>query len=312
MPVLLFLGSLPFEASSQAVAGHLWDWVVPQAVVVGFDRVTGRSKGFGFATVENPEDAFIACRANGSYLDGCRVVVNVAVAAPSHATRWRDTPVQNYVDNAAGAPFESISSSQLQIELLQALDRADAGELWVQNSVVRFTGDARASSEPRNRQMARLVELLAESPELLAELHPRLFEHLIAALLSASGYQEIRLTVPSSDGGIDIYATRNSGLGRSVYLIQCKRYAPGRKVTRPEAQLTYGVLCSSAATKMAITTTSCFTRPAEEFLREHSHRLSGVDGQDLRRWLEATRQVLHRGAEPVTQALSTPSEDVTS
>lgn len=305
MSVGLFIGNLPADASSQSLSTFLWDLVLPESTRLILDRDTGRAKGFGWATVGTPEDAVIACRADGSELDGRRLTVSVA-RPPAERLRGRNAlvvprsaqnPLQGVLDDAAAAPQESISIAQLENELLQALDSETSRDIWVSESLSRLSRDAHSEGEPIRRQMTRLVELLADSPQRLAELNPRMFEHLIAALLSASGYREVRLTLPSSDGGVDIYATKNNGFGKSIYLIQCKRYAPDRKVSRPDVQLLYGVLTSSAATRAALATTSCFTKPAREFIQQVSHRMAGIDGQDLKHWLLATNQVLQANRE---------------
>lgn len=51
---------------------------ITEAVVIS-DRATGRSKGFGFVTFTNPEDAQKAIKElNGAELEGRKLVVNIA------------------------------------------------------------------------------------------------------------------------------------------------------------------------------------------------------------------------------------------
>jgi len=294
MGVRLFLGSLPWEANSQTVAGFLWQWVSPESASVVADRDTGQSKGFGWATVWNPEEAVIACRADGSELDGRSVTITVARLPRPHSRVPLDVRVEDELSGADGAPALVLTVADLQEELLGALANAESGDIWTREALARLDDHAHTGSARRG--MEQLVHLLAQNPQRLPELHPRVFEHLIAALLSASGYRDIRLSVPSADGGVDIYATRNTCFGRSLYLVQCKRYSPNRKVTRPEVQLTYGVLAANAATQAAIITTSSFTKPAQDFLHEKQHDISGLDLSGLKVWLQATSQLLHGDA----------------
>jgi HJR/Mrr/RecB family endonuclease len=298
MSVELIIGSLPYDASSQTVSRFLWDWVVPESTRVIMDRDTGLSKGFGKATVASPEDAVIACRAaNDASIDGRLFTISVArppLGARIRPERSAARCVQDYVRVAASTPGAVLTFSTLQQELLHTLRKdSSTRDFWVTNSLLQLDPSSeQISDKTMTRKVARLVDVLAERPTLLADLHPQLFEHLIAALLTASGYQEVRLTVPSADGGVDIFATKNSGLGRALYIIQCKRYAPAHKITRPDVQMTFGVLAALPATGAAIVTTSSFTRPAREFLNEQQHKISGLEGRDLDNWLKATAQIL--------------------
>jgi restriction endonuclease Mrr len=184
-------------------------------------------------------------------------------------------------------------------ELLSGLDVSELDSFWTEASLLQLGLAPRSThSESAKHQLLRLIDALAASVENLPDLHPRLFEYVVAALLAASGYQSVRVTGPSADGGIDILASRNVGLGRSLFLVQCKRYAPHRKVGRPAVQLTYGVLAEYGATKAALVTISAFTRPASDFLAKNDNQIAGLDGQDLETWLQATAQIARQPLVP--------------
>jgi cold-inducible RNA-binding protein len=75
----LFVGSLPWsvddEALKKAFEGH---GAVVSAKVI-HDRESGRSRGFGFVEMENPDEAKSAIKAlNDSELEGRKIVVNEA------------------------------------------------------------------------------------------------------------------------------------------------------------------------------------------------------------------------------------------
>jgi cold-inducible RNA-binding protein len=114
MSVELFIGSLPYGASSQAVSRFLWDWVVPESAHVIMDRATGRPKSFGLVVVDGPEDAVAACRADAAEMDGCRLTVSVARSPLSQARAM--SRVEEYLKHAAATPHEAISFSSLQQE----------------------------------------------------------------------------------------------------------------------------------------------------------------------------------------------------
>ncbi len=300
MAIQLFVGSLPFDASSQSLVRVLWDYVVPEQAAVIMDRDSGRSKGFAFVTVATPEDAVMACRADGQRLDGRSLTLNVAAPMPARAPRprlpdGRDGRSSSGLLRASDQhvtvdiPGTEFSADVFQQELLAALDVAELNGPWVEESLSQM-GLVKLSTrdESLRHQLCRLIEALAARPTRLPDLHPRLFEYVVGALLAASGYQNVTVTGPSADGGIDILASKNAGLGRSQFLVQCKRYAPHNKVDRPAVQLTYGVSAAYGATKAALVTTSSFTKPASDFIADNENRIAGFDGRDLEVWLKAT------------------------
>lgn len=75
----LFVGSLPWETDDQ----RLHDLFAPFGEVVSAtvlrDRMTNRSRGFGFVEMSDDEAAQKAIEAlNGSDIEGRKIVVNVA------------------------------------------------------------------------------------------------------------------------------------------------------------------------------------------------------------------------------------------
>jgi hypothetical protein len=293
MAVTLFL-SLPLTATSQSVARLLWDRVVPEQTQVVLDRDSGRSKGFGFVVVSTPEDAVMACRARDEELEGRRITINV-VKSPRALTRLPRGSAEHLTVDAG----TDMSVDVFRQELLSALDVSELDPSWIEASLVDL-GLARKSrhDESAKHQLLRLIDALAASVENLPDLHPRLFEYVVGGLLAASDYQNVRVSGPSADGGIDILASRNVGLGRSLFLVQCKRYAPHLKVGRPAVQLTYGVSAEYGATKAALVTTSAFTGPASDFLAKNENQIAGMDGQDLEAWLQATAQIARQPLVP--------------
>lgn len=80
-PTKLFVGGLSWDTTSEGLraAFSRFGPVLDAAVIP--DRNTGRSRGFGFVTFENPPDADEAVKAmNGAELDGRSLKVNRAEA----------------------------------------------------------------------------------------------------------------------------------------------------------------------------------------------------------------------------------------
>ncbi|KAJ4847840.1 hypothetical protein Tsubulata_000156 [Turnera subulata] len=73
----LFVGNLPFSVDSAQLAGVFESAGNVEMVEVIYDKVTGRSRGFGFVTMSTPEEAEAAAQQfNGYELEGRPLRVN--------------------------------------------------------------------------------------------------------------------------------------------------------------------------------------------------------------------------------------------
>lgn len=74
----LFIGSLPWAVTSDQLREMFSQYgEITDAVVIS-DRETGRSKGFGFVTFANAEDAKKSLEMDGKEIEGRTIVVNIA------------------------------------------------------------------------------------------------------------------------------------------------------------------------------------------------------------------------------------------
>ncbi|XP_018415025.1 PREDICTED: cold-inducible RNA-binding protein B-like isoform X2 [Nanorana parkeri] len=75
----LFVGGLSFDTNEQSLEEVFGKYGPVNEVVVVKDRETNRSRGFGFVTFENPDDAKDAMEAmNGKSVDGRQIRVDQA------------------------------------------------------------------------------------------------------------------------------------------------------------------------------------------------------------------------------------------
>ncbi|XP_072260920.1 cold-inducible RNA-binding protein B-like isoform X1 [Pyxicephalus adspersus] len=80
----LFIGGLSFDTNEQSLEQVFSKYGQVSDVVVVKDRETKRSRGFGFVTFENPDDAKDAMQAmNGMSVDGRQIRVDQAGKSPS-------------------------------------------------------------------------------------------------------------------------------------------------------------------------------------------------------------------------------------
>jgi len=75
----LFVGSLPYSVTDQQLAELFAQAGTVESATVINDRMTGRSKGFGFVEMSSDEEANKAVsELNGKEMDGRAIVVNEA------------------------------------------------------------------------------------------------------------------------------------------------------------------------------------------------------------------------------------------
>jgi restriction system protein len=113
-------------------------------------------------------------------------------------------------------------------------------------------------------------------------LSPDQFEQLVAQMLMNQGYTDVKVCGGAGDLGADITAKLPNSGGLAV--VQCKRYAPDRKVGSPEMQLFIGMAYTHHGAQQAIyVSTGGFTEPAIQLARQHGVEL--VDAERLQQLL---------------------------
>ena len=75
----LFVGSLAWGTTDQTLKSHFEQAGAVESAAVIMDKMSGRSKGFGFVEMASDADAEAAIsKLNGSELDGRKIVVSEA------------------------------------------------------------------------------------------------------------------------------------------------------------------------------------------------------------------------------------------
>lgn len=137
--------------------------------------------------------------------------------------------------------------------------------------------------------VAGLVEEInsAVAAEVLERvlLHPPIFlEHLVLRLLEAMGYGGVEAISQHlggpGDEGLD-GVIRQDALGLDVVYVQAKRYAPERKIGRPDIQAFVGALTGAQADRGIFITTSSFTAEARAYAERIASRIVLIDGERL-------------------------------
>lgn len=123
----------------------------------------------------------------------------------------------------------------------------------------------------------QLLYELAKKPELLHNLSSYDFERVIARIFEKQGFS-IEITPKTRDGGKDIFIAKQ-GFASFLFYVECKKYAPNKPVGIDIIQRLYGVISAEKANGGFIATTSHFTKPAEDYIREYNleHQLTLQD-----------------------------------
>lgn len=151
------------------------------------------------------------------------------------------------------------------------------------------TGAAAAVVGSPSEAIHALVEevnaaVAAEVLERVLEQPPIFLEHLVLKLLEAMGYGGVEALSQHlggpGDEGLD-GVIRQDALGLDVVYVQAKRYAPDRKIGRPDIQGFVGALTGARADRGIFITTSSFTADARAYVDRIQSRIVLIDGERL-------------------------------
>lgn len=119
----------------------------------------------------------------------------------------------------------------------------------------------------------------ATAIDRLLQLHSDEFEELVGALLEAMGFEKVRVTGKSGDGGVDVIGILHASTLADIRLfVQVKRYQRGRRVNKAEVErLRAGIPFGG---KGAFVTTSDFARGAIEAANETDFPEIGLTNGD--------------------------------
>jgi len=116
--------------------------------------------------------------------------------------------------------------------------------------------------------------------ELLLEMDPNAFEHLVKELLERMDYQDVQVTAQSGDGGVDVIAEIELGVTWVREVVQAKRHR--RAIQRKEVDALRGSLYRFGAVRGAIIATSRFAKGARDAaLESGAPPITLIDGDKL-------------------------------
>lgn len=139
-------------------------------------------------------------------------------------------------------------------------------------------GDAHHEIQTLVRNQA--IAVRSSLRELLLELDPFAFEHLVKRLLEELGYRDVEVTSRSGDGGVDVIGEIELGITSVREVVQAKRHR--RAVQRKDLDALRGSLYRFNAVRGTIVTTARFAKGAEEAaFANGAAPITLIDGEKL-------------------------------
>ncbi len=113
----------------------------------------------------------------------------------------------------------------------------------------------------------------------------KFFENFVLELLRAAGYGDpdedaLKHLGKPGDGGVD-GVIREDTLGLELVYMQAKKYSPENIISREEVQKFSGSLDQFRARKGVFVTTSSFSKPARDYVRQIEKKIALIDGAEL-------------------------------
>ena len=198
-----------------------------------------------------------------------------------------------YLDRYS-SPFSSPSTLRdtLQRRLRNLLDRGLVGRKSTMYSVtdlglayLRQVGTEEALGGDEKQELRSLAKKQETSVreslrDILINMDAFAFEHLVKRLLEEMGYQNVEVTPPSGDGGVDVVADIELGITSVREVVQAKRHR--RTIQRKELDALRGSLHRFNAVRGTIIATSQFAKGTKEAAFESGAApITLIDGDKL-------------------------------
>ena len=132
----------------------------------------------------------------------------------------------------------------------------------------------------RNLSRKREATVREDLHKHLLQMDPIAFEHLVAQVLEAMDYENVKVTGPSGDGGVDVVAEIELGVTSVREVVQVKRHK--RTIQGKDVAALRGSLFKFGAVRGTIVTTSGFARGAKkDAFAQGAAPITLIDGKKL-------------------------------
>ena len=169
----------------------------------------------------------------------------------------------------------------------ELLDRSSA-QYSISDAGLAYLGRAGDEDTPGGDQHQEIRKLVREQEtavresirDILADLDPYAFEHLVKRLLEEMSYDNVRVTSRSGDGGVDVVADIELGITSVREVVQAKRHK--RTIQRKDLDALRGSLHRFGAVRGTIIATSKYSKGTRDAAFEPGAApITLIDGEKL-------------------------------
>jgi restriction system protein len=164
----------------------------------------------------------------------------------------------------------------------QLYEITQKGSHWLEKNSDRVIGRTITVPQTKLQELVNTIkkEARQQLSAHLATMNPYKFEHLIKLLLEEMGYDNVEVTAPSNDKGVDVVADIELGISSIREVVQVKRHAG--TINRPVLDQLRGTLFRFKALRGTIITTGKFAAGAKKAaLEQGGAPLTLIDGEKL-------------------------------
>lgn len=254
MTKLLYVGGIPYSTTKEELYNSFSRFGKVNSVVVVIDKLSQRSKGFGFVEMENSEIAI--SNLHDKNFQGRNLTVNLLRSLPKHLTNiLKDTPIVQFSEELF-VPTNKLAISSKSTPIIQLSEEVSLS----------------------------LIQYLNMNPDELYNLTSRKFEELVAELFRGIGDYNVELTKQTRDGGKDIIVTSKGEIDL-VFYVECKKYRKNNLVSIDIARNFHSVIISDKVNKGFLATTSYFTKDAMVLINNNGKLMEPVDYNGILNWM---------------------------
>lgn len=231
-------------------------------------------------------------------IDRAEGLLNILQAISEHSPGRRSDILPSFVEfcnTYTNYRSESVYKSALYDRMVNLIDRGlvekhgnvlsqitEKGTQYLQRVSQLIPGRAVNTKQVELNHLAQSItrEAREKLKDFLGQMDPIKFEHLVGRLLEEMGYNNIKVTTPTNDKGVDVIADIELGISSIHEVVQVKRHAGS--ISRPIVDLLRGSLHRFDALRGTIITTGTFALGAKHAAFERNAApITLIDGEKL-------------------------------
>jgi restriction system protein len=276
------------QVNPRHVYGH---WLLARGYHLLDERPDGTlyltEHGMDFLNVEGGATELLIDESEGLI----KLLSLVAAHGPARVSEleaeWREY-LQRWSAFGSESTIKDTLRRRLRNLLLRELISRSTAQYSVTNAGLAYLGRVDDTDAPISDQEEQLLTLVKQHNDsirdsvhaLLSAMDPIALEHLVKRLLEAMNYDDVTVTAPTNDKGVDVVADIELGITSVREVVQVKRHK--KTIQRKDLDALRGSLHRFGAVRGTIITTGSFARGTREAAFERGAApITLIDGDKL-------------------------------